>query len=110
MILQALHIQKSFGSLRAVDDVNLNLQEGQIQCIVGESGSGKSTLAKILVGLLRPNSGQVITNAHLQMVFQDPYTSLDPLYTVRGILSEAFYKHKKIAVSKREEEMRQVLT
>ncbi len=108
MILDARHLRKSFGPVDAVDDVSFALAPQQTLSIVGESGCGKTTLAKILVGLLRPDSGEVITEAKIQMVFQDPNNSLDPLYTVRGILGEVFHKHKPPLV-RREEQMAEVL-
>ena len=91
MIIALRRIKKYFGAVHAVDDVDLSVQRGQTLSIVGESGCGKTTLAKIMVGLLRPDEGKVIVDGKIQMVFQDPYNSLDPLWTVRRILNEAFY-------------------
>ena len=84
--------------INALDDVNIYLNEGEILALVGASGSGKSTLARILVLLYRPNKGKIyfmdqdVTNykgrrlkkyrSDIQMVFQDPYASLDPYHTV----------------------------
>ncbi|MDQ0641842.1 dipeptide ABC transporter ATP-binding protein [Microbacterium murale] len=88
----------------AVDDVDLKLHSGEILAIVGESGSGKSTLARMLVGLDSPDSGTLRYREHdvtrgrlrdrkilrrgVQMVFQDPYTSLNPRMTVQQIIAE----------------------
>lgn len=88
----------------AVDDVDLSLRGGEILAIVGESGSGKSTLARMLVGLDSPDSGTLRYREHdvtrgrlrdrkilrrgVQMVFQDPYTSLNPRMTVQQIIAE----------------------
>ena len=93
--------------LTALDGVDLELRRGEILALVGESGSGKSTLAKILVGSLAPTSGALewdaapaapATGRHaakrVQMVFQDPYSSLNPRISVRSMLSELLLLHK----------------
>ncbi len=85
------NITKNFGSLRAVNGVNLNVAQGDNLAIVGESGSGKSTLARLIVGLEKPTSGCIeCDRASIQMVFQDPYGSFDPMWTVEASLREAF--------------------
>ena len=95
MILQVSDLEKSFGKIKAVDQVSFSLQEGENLCIIGESGCGKSTLAKMMIGLLKADKGKVDGDRDfLQMVFQDPYSSLDPLWTVRSILKEAFVRQK----------------
>jgi oligopeptide/dipeptide ABC transporter ATP-binding protein len=93
-------------SLKALDGVDLELRRGEILALVGESGSGKSTLAKILVGMVTPTSGDVRvgedtprsrdkeTSRRVQMVFQDPYSSLNPRLTVGRMLSELLLLHK----------------
>ena len=91
-------------ALLALDRVSLQLQAGRNLAIVGESGSGKSTLARIVMALERPSAGQVLFEGqdlhalsaahlreqrrHFQMVFQDPYSSLDPRQRVLGIVTE----------------------
>ncbi len=86
--------------LRAVDDVSLTVPPGQVVGLVGESGSGKSTLAATAVGLVAPSAGRVLLDGvdvrklrgrdrGLQMVFQDPYSSLDPRMSIGESIAEA---------------------
>ena len=92
-------------AVKAVDNVSFELFEGETLGLVGESGSGKSTLAKIITGLVKPNSGEIYYNdlslynskkkyqidksrGQIQMIFQDPYSSLNPRFKVRDIISE----------------------
>tara|TARA_A100001015_G_scaffold184434_1_gene205212 strand:- start:3736 stop:5454 length:1719 start_codon:yes stop_codon:yes gene_type:complete len=91
--------------VKAVDNVSFELFEGETLGLVGESGSGKSTIAKIITGLVRPNNGEIFYNdlslyntkrkyqidksrGQIQMIFQDPYSSLNPRFKVRDIISE----------------------
>ncbi|MFS8097211.1 ATP-binding cassette domain-containing protein [Lentzea alba] len=89
-----------YGSLRAVDDVSLTVPSGQVVGLVGESGSGKSSLAAAAVGLVPPTAGRVLLDGvdvqrlrrrdrRLQMVFQDPYSSLDPRMSIGATIAEA---------------------
>jgi peptide/nickel transport system ATP-binding protein len=86
--------------LRAVDGVSLHLARGEVLGLVGESGCGKSTLAKLLIGLQRPNSGEILIDGEpiaasgrlrlarrIQPVFQDPYSALNPRKTVGSIIT-----------------------
>jgi ABC-type glutathione transport system ATPase component len=88
---------------RAVNDVSFSIPRGETFGLVGESGSGKSTCAKMIVGLLRPSSGQILVDGHdiwaggaghqerrkrVQMIFQDPYASLNPRWRVADIIAE----------------------
>nr|WP_296065558.1 oligopeptide/dipeptide ABC transporter ATP-binding protein [uncultured Actinoplanes sp.] len=113
VVLEARHLVKHFpgkrGAVRAVDGVSLQLRRGETLGIVGESGCGKSTLAKLLVALERPTSGTVEVRGeeisrlkggalrrarrNIQMVLQDPYTSLNPRMTVGDIIGEPFAIH-----------------
>ncbi|MCX5385501.1 ABC transporter ATP-binding protein [Streptomyces sp. NBC_00083] len=81
-VIEALGVSRAFGrgraAFRAVDDVTLTLHPGQTLGIVGESGSGKTTLGRMLVGLLEPSAGRVTRTGSVQMVFQDPVSSLNP--------------------------------
>ncbi len=92
------------GVLRAVDDVSFELEPGQSLGIVGESGSGKTTISKLLAGFLTADSGEATLGEHdllkldrhararlVQMVFQDPFASLNPKLLLRTQLSEAIH-------------------
>jgi peptide/nickel transport system ATP-binding protein len=75
--------------LRAVEDVDLEVNAGETLALVGESGSGKSTVARLIVGLYAPSSGTVsFSGRRMQMIFQDPYASLNPRWRVRDIIAE----------------------
>jgi oligopeptide/dipeptide ABC transporter ATP-binding protein len=93
-------------TLHAVDGVDLRIQRGEAVALVGESGSGKSTLARALTGLQKPDHGEIRLHGKvlparrsrtdqrkLQMVFQDPYSSLNPRLTVGGMLHELMRVH-----------------
>ena len=86
--------------LRAVDDVSLKINRGQVFAVVGESGCGKTTLARMLLGLLEPTDGEIyldgqpisevrsdVISRKVQPVFQDPYSSLNPRKTIESIIS-----------------------
>ncbi|EPN08689.1 peptide ABC transporter ATP-binding protein, partial [Pseudomonas syringae pv. actinidiae ICMP 19094] len=97
---------KPNATLKAVDGVSLRLMRGETLGLVGESGCGKSTLAKMLLGLLAPSSGDVLVNGkhlagtdrkemarHIQPIFQDPYSSLNPRKTLREIVTLPLIVH-----------------
>jgi peptide/nickel transport system ATP-binding protein len=75
--------------LRAVDAVSFEVRRGETLALVGESGCGKSTVARLIVGLYQPTQGRVeYAGARLQMIFQDPYASLNPRWRVKDIVAE----------------------
>jgi len=75
--------------LRAVDNVSLEVRPGETVALVGESGCGKSTVARLIVGLYPPTEGRVeFRGRRMQMIFQDPYASLNPRWRVRDIIAE----------------------
>jgi peptide/nickel transport system ATP-binding protein len=75
--------------LRAVDHVSFDVERGETLALVGESGCGKSTVARLIVGLYPPSAGRVeYTGRRMQMIFQDPYASLNPRWRVRDIVAE----------------------
>src|SRR5689334_13729275 len=91
--------------LKAVDGVTFDIKRGETFALVGESGSGKTTVARMVVGLLPPSSGEVAIDGvsmtdpkqaqtrqrlrrRIQMIFQDPYASLNPRFRVHAIVSE----------------------
>ena len=109
-ILQIQNVVKSFGDLRAVDDVSICLDQGDHLAIIGESGCGKTTLAKMMMGLIKPDTGSIKAQAHsLQMVFQDPYQSLDPLWDVREILKEALWRKRTLSAAQIKQKLEQML-
>jgi oligopeptide/dipeptide ABC transporter ATP-binding protein len=108
--------------LRAVDGVDLELRKGEALALVGESGSGKSTFALALAGLRAANSGQVtfrgkvlprhrskLDQRRIQMVFQDPYSSLNPRLTVGSMLRELIRVHNVVPASQADAYCRELL-
>ncbi|MGH3681091.1 MAG: ABC transporter ATP-binding protein [Natronosporangium sp.] len=109
--------KRRVGAVQAVDGVNLQLHLGETLGVVGESGCGKSTLAKLLVGLEQPTSGSILLHGRdtatmsasqirkhrrdIQLVMQDPYTSLNPRMTVADIVGEPFAIHPEVLPAKR---------
>ncbi|MEV6691566.1 dipeptide ABC transporter ATP-binding protein [Micromonospora sp. NPDC051196] len=111
-LTQGIVFKKQIGAVRAVDGVNLQLRRGETLGVVGESGCGKSTLARLLVGLETPTSGDLFVQGrnmskvgaeerrrgrrNIQLVMQDPYTSLNPRMTVGDIIGEPFEVHPDV--------------
>ncbi len=120
-LTQGVLFTRQVGAVRAVDGVSFDLRAGETLGIVGESGCGKSTVARLLVRLERPTAGRIAYRGRditalsgrelkavrrsVQMVFQDPYTSLNPRMTVADIVGEPFAIHPEV-VPRRERRRR----
>ena len=115
-ILEVKHLKKYFktsrGMLHAVDDINFTLERGKTLGLVGESGCGKSTTGRVILRLLEPTDGEIIFEGKdisklsksemrhmrkdMQIIFQDPFSSLDPKKTVSQIIAEPIIENKII--------------
>jgi peptide/nickel transport system ATP-binding protein len=89
------------GGTKAVSDVSLTIRDGETVGLVGESGCGKSTLARLVSGLMAPTDGKIVfrkdqagKTPRLQMIFQDPYSSLNGRWTIEDIIAEPIKVHK----------------
>ena len=103
-ITEGIVIERHIGDVRAVDDVSFALRRGETLGLVGESGCGKSTTGRAIIRLYRPTSGRIVFDGvdlsslegsalrrmrrRMQMIFQDPYASLNPRMNVSGIIRE----------------------
>ena len=116
-LLEVRHLRKYFGKgthpVRAVDDVSFSIRQGETLGLVGESGSGKSTIGRLLTRLVDPTDGQMLytgegaaqdlallsqaqyrpLRSKIQIIFQDPYASLNPRMRIREVLAEALDTH-----------------
>ena len=91
-------------------DVSFDVHRGEILGLVGESGTGKSTLAKTILGMVQPEAGQVIHyTKRPQMIFQDPYSSLNPAYPVEWLLEEPLRIYGKYDGPERKRRVREML-
>ena len=112
-VTRGVVFKKTIGHVKAVDGVSFDLKAGETLGVVGESGCGKSTLARVLMNLEKPTGGQVLYKGQdisklsggalrrlrrqIQLVMQDPYTSLNPRMTVGDLIGEPFEIHPEVA-------------
>lgn len=113
------------GEVRAVDDVSLNIESGETLGLVGESGSGKSTLGRLILRLIEPTSGSVLYRGkslrgashaelrrlrrEMQIIFQDPFGSLDPRMRVEDVISEPLIIHERMSAAARKTRVAELL-
>ena len=120
IILEVRDLKKYFksptGTLHAVDGVNFSIRRGETLGLVGESGCGKSTIGRLILGLHQSTSGEILFNGQdickmnkkqlhdlrkdLQIIFQDPFSSLDPRQTVMQLIGEPIIEHKLLKSKK----------
>ena len=116
---------RSHGQVRAVDDVTLDIAQGETLGLVGESGSGKSTLGRLILRLIEPTSGSVRVEGRdllrasggelrhlrrdMQIIFQDPFSSLDPRFRVGEIVAEPLIIHEKLSATARQPRVSELL-
>ena len=112
-ITRGIVIERVVGAVRAVDGISFDIQKGETLGLVGESGCGKTTAGRTLLGLYPATSGRTVIDTHsvhdakgselmhirrkAQMIFQDPYASLNPRWTVNAIVSEPLRVHKLLS-------------
>lgn len=124
-LTRGIIVQRKVGAVQAVDGVTFNVRKGETLGLVGESGCGKSTTGRAILQLYKPTAGAVRFNGtdlttldggqmrkmrrHLQMIFQDPYASLNPRMTVGSIISEPMQIHNLVPKKQRNERVQELL-
>ncbi|MDR6758127.1 peptide/nickel transport system ATP-binding protein [Mycoplana sp. BE70] len=127
-LLDVHAVARSFGARSVLDDVSFTIGQGEILGLVGESGSGKSTIGRLIAGLDRPDAGRISLQGReysqpgpgsilqgdlrrsIQVVFQDPYASLNPRRRIEAILSDPFVIHGTVDKVKLRETVEQLVT
>ena len=124
-ITQGIVIQRHVGDIKAVDGLTFNVKRGETLGLVGESGCGKSTTGRAILQLYTPTAGKVMfeeqditamkgealrrMRRRMQMIFQDPYASLNPRMTVGSIVSEPLEVHNILRGNERREKVKELL-
>ena len=124
VLLRLEHVTKVFGTRDGIRDISFDIRKGEVYALAGESGSGKTTLARILTGILKPDSGVIFYKGEkletaasvgawrgkIQMVFQDPYGSLNPCLTAGCALSEALKAQGRMTAKERWKKVEEMLS
>lgn len=124
-ITRGIFFQKQVGKVHAVDDVSFNIYEGETLGLVGESGCGKTTVGRTILQLYKPTSGEVIfknqdlvklapselqkMRQYMQMIFQDPYASLNPRFKVGETIGEPLTIHTTLSSKEKREKVESLL-
>ena len=104
-VLSIKNLDKTFESGFKLKDINFHINEGEVVSLIGESGSGKTSISKIIMGLFKAE-GDFQINGKVQMIFQSPYSSLNPKYKIRDIIAEGVIYQK---ILKKEENLEEYL-
>src|SRR6188472_643401 len=124
-LTQGIIFQRKVGAVQAVDGVSFEVRKGETLGLVGESGCGKSTTGRAILQLYKPTSGEIVFQGkdltklpggdmrkmrrHLQMIFQDPYASLNPRMTVGSIIAEPMQIHNLVPKNQRNQRVQELL-
>ena len=124
-LTRGIILQRRIGWVKAVDDISFQILRGETLGLVGESGCGKSTTGRAILQLYKPTAGEVLFNGvdltklapgemrkmrrHMQMIFQDPYASLNPRMTVGSIIAEPMQIHNLVPKEQRNQRVQELL-